>query len=244
MTDLRLWRIGEYAYEIDLSCVRIGKVIMTENPFHAETCHLSLLLDEYDPRLARPLCGLLRAELGKPLQVMLYSWETQKADFLTEGGFRLARRCYEVEITARELTWKATNTHDFSIIRKGDTEYDQCCLCVYRSYAESHQSISPLTVSYEVFREQLPDTVICERISDSIRHLAFIEESDEDMEIAYVASEDISVFSDFAKDLLSYLSTRAVRVCFECDDCDPLAMVLYRLSGADNEESYDTYILN
>ena len=76
MTDLRLWRIGENTYEIDSSCVKIGKVTVTENLFHAETCHISLHLDGYDPRLARPLCELLRAELGRPLQGMLYSWET------------------------------------------------------------------------------------------------------------------------------------------------------------------------
>lgn len=244
MTELRLWKIAEDHYEIDLSCVKIGSVTITSNPFHDQTCHVSLRLDEYDLRLARPLCELLRAEFAKPLQVMLYSWETEKSEFLLHGGFRLARRCYEAEITARALPFEVSEKNGFSIIRKGDPDYGICCLHVYRSYAQTHQCVSPLTASYEAFCEQLPDMVICERASEGIRHLAFVEESDEDMEIAYVASEDEASFAGFAEKLLSYLSVRAVRVCFECDDYDPIAMTLCRVSGADCGESYDTYIMN
>ena len=244
MTDLRLWEIRENTYEIDVSCVRIGKVTVTENPFHAETCHISLMLDEYDIRLAHPLCELLRAEFGKPLQVMLYSWETEKSEFLLQGGFHVARRCYEVEFTAATSPFPTTEYLKFSLIHKGNEGYEACCRSVYEHYERTHQGVSPLTASFDEFCEELPDTVICEKTADSLRHAAFIAESDEDMEIAYVASEDEASFACFAEKLLSYLSVRAVKVCFECDDCDPLAMMLLNVSGAESEESYDTYILN
>ena len=244
MIDLRLWRIRENAYEIDSSCVKIGKVTVTENPFHAETCHISLLLDGYDLRLARPLCELLRAELGRPLQVMLYSWETDKTDFLTAGGFRLVRRCYEVEVTAEALPFAATGEQDLTCIRKGEADYEACCLSAYGHYVCTHRDVSPLTASFADFCEELPDTVICERNAEGILHAAFMEESDEDMEIAYAASADEGTFAGFAVKLLSCLSSRAVRVCFECDDCDPLAMTLCHVSGAACTESFDTYILN
>ncbi len=62
----------------------------------------SLALKKYDVAIADDLFRCLRKMLGRSLQVMLDSCDTQQAQYLIAGGFEKARRCYEMQVSADE----------------------------------------------------------------------------------------------------------------------------------------------
>ena len=93
---------GDHRYNIYRAGQDIGCITVSNNPYHNQHCYLNLGLTQFDPAIAKELFFLLRRELGRPLQVMVYSWEDRHG-FLTAGGFERRRRCFELEVTASDL---------------------------------------------------------------------------------------------------------------------------------------------
>lgn len=174
---------------------------------------------------------------------MLYSDNHAETDFLLAGGFTLKRRCLEVEITSADLYVTQPFTQDFCIIRKGDSEYEECCRRVFEYYKQTHQNINRLTASFEEFCADLPETVLCDKKNGMITHLAFTERAREDCEIAYLHSNCPDGFSAFGERLLFFLAQQSSRVYFECDDCDEHATTLRTLTKITDGATYNTYIL-
>ena len=234
--------LGDHRYAVYRSGFPIGCGTVSQNPYHTQHCYLTLELDTYDPDISRELFALLRAELGCPLQVMLYSTQ-ETFDFLTAGGFARRRRCYEVEASPSDLAAPVQPVTPLTIVQKGSPEYDACCQLLYEYYSETHRAVSPLTATLETFCAALPETVLCRMEDGKPVHFAFIEPDDKGCEIAYVGSTRPSCFPAFAQTLVHSLFQKYDSISMECDDCDPAAMAIKALFNLPDGDSYDTYIL-
>ena len=236
-----VWQ-GDYRYNVYRSGQDIGCIRVSANPYHDQHCYLNLGLTQYDPAIATELFSLLRKEIGKPLQVMCYSWKGHH-DFLPAGGFERRRRCYELEVTASDLVAPLHSTVALHTVTKGSAIYDACCELFYDYYCETHAPVSPLTVPPDAFCADLPETVLCHIAVGKPIHCAFIEPDESEIEIAYVATADISSFYSFAQTLVHALFQKFTTLTAECDDTDPAAMILKSMFRTSSDDSYDTYIL-
>lgn len=236
-----VWQ-GDHRYNIYRSGKDIGCITVSDNQYHSTHRYLNLGLDQYDPVIAKELFSLLHQELEQPLQVMLYS-TPEMYNFLTSGGFVRRRRCYELEATSSDLVVAPTPTVELRTVQKGSALYNTCCDLLYSYYSATHEAVSPLTVTQEVFCANLPETVVCCVEGGKPVHYAFIEPDEIGYEIAYVGSTDVSSFTGFAHTLAHELFQKCDSLTAECDDTDPAAMQLIRLFNISCDESYDTYIL-
>ena len=235
-------RQGDHRYNLYRSGEDIGCITVSDNPFHNTLCYLNLGLTQYDPSIAKALFSHLRIELGQPLQVMLCSAKDMH-NFLIAGGFARRRRCYELEVASSDLAAPLTSTVRLRTVQKGSVLYNTCCGLLYSYYSATHEAVSPLTVTQEVFCTNLPETVVCCVEDGKPVHYAFIEPDEAGYEVAYVGTADSSSFSGFAQTLVHELFQKCDTLTAECDDTDPAAMELMRLFQTSCDESYDTYIL-
>ena len=233
---------GDHRYNIYRSGQDIGCIRVSANPYHDQHCYLDLGLTQFDPAIAQELFSLLRKELGRPLQVMCYSWNGMH-DFLTAGGFERSRRCYELEVTVDHLIAPLHASTELHTAVKGSPMYAACCELLYDYYCETHAPVSPLTASPDVFCNQLPETILCHLADGKPIHCAFIELDEPECEIAYAATADLSSFCGFAKTLVHALFQKFATLTVECDDIDPAAMILKSMFRTSSDDSYDTYIL-
>lgn len=236
-----VWQ-GDHRYNIYRSGKDIGCITVSDNQYHNAHCYLNLGLEQYDPVIAKELFSLLHKELEQPLQVMLYS-TLEMYNFLASGGFVRRRRCYELEVTSSDLAVPLIPEVELHAAQKGSVLYNACCDLLYAYYSATHEAVSPLTVTQEVFCTNLPETVACCVEGGKPVHYAFIESDEVGYEIAYVGSTDLSSFSGFAQTLIHELFQKCDSLTAECDDTDPAAMQLMRLFTISCDESYDTYIL-
>lgn len=234
---------GDQRYNIYRSGVDIGCITVSQNPYHDRHCYLNLGLTQFDPAIAKELFGLLRRELGRPLQVMLYASEEMHR-FLIAGGFARRRRCYELE--AKPSDWIAPPVAAMPLTKamRGSLAYIRCCDMLYHSYCETHRKVSPLTAEKEVFCSDLPDTVFCHMDHGAIRHFAFAARDEERCELFYVGTASLPDFQRFAESLVAELFRECDSIAAECDDTDPAAMILKSLFALPDGISYDTYILD
>ena len=233
---------GDHRYNIYRDGQDIGCIAVSNNPYHNQHCYLNLGLTQFDPAIATELFSLLRKELGRPLQVMIYSREGRH-DFLTAGGFERRRRCYELEVTASDQIAPLNVALPLQTFAKGSPVYDACCKLLYAYYCETHAPISPLTVDADMFCADLPEKVMCYIADGKPIHCAFVEPDEAGYEIAYVGTTDLSSFYGFAESLVSALFQNCGTLTAECDDTDPAATILKSLFRISSDESYDTYIL-
>ena len=233
---------GDHRYNVCCAGQDIGCIAVSDNPYHNQHCYLDLGLEQFDPAIAKELFSLLRKELGRPLQVMVYSWEDRHG-FLTAGGFERRRRCYELEVTASDLVVPIHPSTELHTAVKGSPMYAACCELLYEYYRETHAPVSPLTVDADTFCADLPETVICCIADGTPIHYAFVAWDETGYEIAYVGTTEPSAFSDFAHSLVHVLFQQGETLSMECDDCDPAAMSIQSLFRISQDESYDTYIL-
>lgn len=236
-----VWQ-GDHRYNIYRSGKDIGCITVSNNQYHNTHRYLNLGLTQYDPSIAKELFSHLRKELGQPLQIMLYS-KLEMYNFLTAGGFERKRRCYELEVTSSDLAVPLTPTVELHTAQKGSSLYNTCCDLLYAYYSATHDAVSPLTVSQDVFCLGLPESILCSMADGKPTHYAFIEPDEVGYEIAYVGTTDFSSFSDFAQTLVHELFQKCDSLTAECDDTDPAAMQLMQLFNIFNDGSYDTYIL-
>lgn len=231
---------GTGHYKVFNSNISIGSISVRCNPYHTQNYYLDLELKQYDTVNSKELFRLLRSELSRPLQVMLYSWETEKCAFLTAGGFQKRRQCYEMEVTTTDLKVPAKDSVQIIEIGRNDSAYQTCCELLYGCYIKTHEAINPLTADKKSFYSKLPNTVILQQENGEILHFAFVEEN----EIAYIGTSRQSNFHSFAETLFSRMLAKYNSVSFECDDCDPVAMELIAFFNPRTMDSYDTYILD
>ena len=235
-----VWQ-GDHRYNVYQSGEDIGCITVSDNPLHNTHRYLNLGLTRYDPSLAQELFSHLRKELGQPLQVMLYS-TLEMYNFLASGGFVRRRRCYELEVASSDLAAPLTPAVELRTVQKGSVLYNTCCDLLYAYYSATHEAVSPLTATQEVFCTNLPETIACCVEGGKPVHYAFIESDEVGYEIAYVGSADLSSFSGFAHTLIHELFQKCDSLTAECDDTDPAAMQLMSLFNTSIDASYDTYI--
>ncbi len=234
---------GDHHYHIYDSGEDIGCIAVSQNPYHNQHFYLNLGLTRYDPQIAAELFRLLRQELNRPLQVMLYASQAIH-DFLIAGGFERKRRCYELEAHSADLAAFLPSAVPLTKVLARTAEYDRCCKMLYDDYSKIHLAVSPLTVDAETFCADLPDTVLCQIAAGDIMHFAFVQPDDAGYEIAYVGTRKPSDFKSFAQSLVAALFRECDLITAECDDVDPTAMALKSLFHLPDRTPYDTYVLN
>lgn len=216
----------------------IGKIELYSNRFHKQNQYLHLHLSEYETAWAIPLFSDIQKIVKKPLQVMVSSTDAERVKFLLAGGFVCKRKCYEMDVTAKELISKSQVT-PMNAAETGVPEYDMCCRLLFDYYKQTHAKVNPLTADYIEFCECLPEKALYQNYLGHTMHFAFVEEN----EIAYIGSTDVNSIQSFAESLVQMLFSDYERICFECDNGDAAAMQLKGLFKAEISESFDTYIL-
>lgn len=234
---IELHRIGR-KYEVYHKNELIGTLETYSNPHHLTNCYIKQNLKRLDSHISMELFSKLREAVGKPLQVMVDSTDISLIEFLAFGGFTCMRKCYEVEATAQDYIGGIGDVQ-LSACTVGELEYEECCRMVYQYYAETHQSVNPLTSDFAAFCAELPDKAVYVLHDNHIVSLAFVEGN----EIAYVCGTDKANFARFARSLVTSMLTEHSSVFFEADDCDWAAIMLRSLFKNQGDSSFDTYIL-
>lgn len=175
----------------------------------------------------------------KPLQIGVYSNQLEVIDLLKKAGFILKRKCYEVEVTRKDLKKPLEPTKGKGkFTKKGEKPYEKAAALVFEYYKKTHEPVSPLTVGLEKFKEILPEKVFYYEKEGQVLMAAFLENE----EIAYLAGFENNLAEDFINDLLIYLFQYYEEIFFEADTTDPLATRLRDKFFVKSDVSYDTYI--
>lgn len=236
-TEFVLHRDSDHILSLDYAGTSIGRVELYANPFHGQNQYLRLLLSRYENVWAEPLFSLIQDTVGRPLQVMVSSEDAEQVRFLLAGGFACRRKCYEMEVTARDCV-AIHGARPLAAARQGEREYTICCRLLYEYYRTTHAAVNPLTAEFDVFSEGLPAEVLYETVDGTIQHVAFVEAH----EIAYLGSTATDRILPFVESVAARLFAVYDSIGFECDDCDAAAMALKSLFCVENAESYDTYV--
>lgn len=225
---------GDNRFEVYRDGRGIGCISVSENPAHRVHTYLNVGLTDYDTADAQELFDSLQTQLHKPLQVMTYSDKKELCDFLLSGGFVCKRRCYEIEGRSCDLIRPINARIPLKISHAGEAEYEAACRLLFDHYRRTHEAISPLSADFEAFCDGLPASAV---LSLDMTHAAFLENE----EIAYVASLEPEKSGPFLETILKKQLSRWEKVCFECDDCDPVAMKLLDYFQK-KEPSWNTFI--
>ncbi len=236
-SEVELRRDSENRFSVRIAGKAVGTLEVYTNEFHGQNQYVRLRLTEYDARLAAPLFARLQAAVGRPLQVMLPSGETEQAAFLMAGGFERKRRCYELEVTAAELVG-AESAVPLKTAQRAQPEYDRCCRLLFERYQQNHAAVNPLTADFAPFCAALPAKALYQETAGQIVHAAFVEGN----EIAYLTGADETGVRPFAAAIVAALFAEHETICFECDDCDGAAMALKGLFRVGEQETFDTYV--
>ena len=224
-------------YEVFFDGEGCGMVSLYDNPVHGQNCYVKLELTRWEGNLAPELFGQLAALAGKPLQATACSDDVQRVSFLTAGGFRRVRRCYEGEVSAEDCIGLSGGQKPLSAPADGE-EAAHCRRILFNHYCETHRAVNPWTEDFDAFCRELPQEIFCQKTEAGITALAFVEGD----EIAYIWAADENSLRTFAAGLLDVMFARYETICFESDDCDPPAMWLRGLFRNQDEDSFDTYV--
>lgn len=216
---------------------RIGTAELYDNPCHMSNCYVKLELERWDTGISAELFAQLREIANRPLQVMVSSDDAERVEFLTAGGFRRRRKCYEMEVCAADYRGGNPNMRLLHS-HTGEPDYDRCCRKLFDYYVETHRAINPWTADYEAFVRNIPVRLVYEKRDGEITSLVFVEKN----EIAYVCGTDRQTFRVFAAGVAAWMLGQYPSICFESDDCDWAAMELRSLFTNLKETSFDTYV--
>lgn len=195
-------------------------------------------LSVYIPEFSQALFSLLQEHIGSTMQMMLSSEETDMIKFLEQGGFRCVRRCFEGEYSWNDLRDFVQQSLPLNVANFESDEYQACAILLFSQYRAKHESINPLTDSFQVFQAALPHTVLWYGKENVIQHFAFVEEN----EIAYVGSIEKTQYPAFINSVVSHLFSHYKTISFEADDNDWEAMTLRSLFRNTTSNSFHTYI--
>lgn len=204
------------------------------NEFHNK--HTYIKINDIKKVKVADLEGLAK---DKPLQIGIYSDQLEVIDLLKKAGFILKRKCYEVEVTREDLKNPLGNPRlETKLTSKGENAFEKASYLVFKYYKKTHESVSPLTVGLEKFKEILPDQVFYYEKEGQVLMAAFLENE----EIAYLAGFEEKLADEFINDLLIYLFKNYEEIFFEADTTDPLAYNIKEKFVLKTEISYDTYV--
>ncbi len=240
--QIEIRKLNNELYEVFQNGNSLGFIKLSRNKFHAGNLYLQLQLTSYDKEFSKELLTLLQQEHNEPFQIMCNSTEKEMIEFIETAGFVCKRKCYECEVTKadvriddrQEMLQNALLYSCFS-----EAEYLDASKLLYQQYADKHATINPVTASFEEFLEILPKDVYVEINQGKINNFAFVEEN----EIAYVGSCEKETYRSFLMILMQTIFAEYETICFECDDGDWDAMCLKELFSIEDNESYNTYIL-
>lgn len=176
---------------------------------------------------------------GKPLQIGIESNQVEVIDLLKKADFIIKRKCYEVEATREDLKNPLEPKKcKGKITKKSEKSYEKAAALNFEYYKKTHETVNPLTASFEEFKESLPERAFYYEKDGEILMAAFIENE----EIAYLASFEDSLADEFINDLLIYLFKNHQEIYFEADNTDPLATKLKNKFVEKFDLTFDTYI--
>ena len=175
----------------------------------------------------------------RPLQIGVYSDQLDLINFIKKADFVLKRKCYELEVTIRDLKKSLEPTKGKGkLTKKGEKPFEKASDLVFKYYKKTHKDVSPLTVGFEEFKDILPEEAFYYEKEGQVLMAAFLENE----EIAYIAGFEENLADEFINDLLKYLFKNHQKIFFESDTTDPLATRLRNKFQAKSDLTFDTYI--
>ena len=209
-----------------------------EKRFHRGHLYLDIEDCEIDTIDPSQFEDLMRRS-GKPLQIAVSSSRTRLVGLLRRAGFRLRRRCYDMNVFKSDLAFPLPEKpQGVPTAHCGTAIYEACAEKMYQYYRDAHSAVNPLTCTQEAFYDILPKTVAYSSRENEIDSAAFVEEN----EIAYVCSSNERGFREFASSLISDLFCKYNNIVFEADDTDWAAMQLKALFVDAEADHFDTYV--
>ena len=237
--QIELKRQNTELYEVFQNRISQGFIKLSRNRCHAGNLYLQLQLTSYDKEFSKELFILLQQEHNAPLQIMCDSTEKELIAFVEAAGFVCKRKCYECEVAKVDLKAELQSEASMLLAKYPVKEYLEASKILYAQYIEKHAAVNPMTAAFEEFLEILPKKVYVELQEGKVINFVFIEEN----EIAYVGSINRNTYVNFMEKVVAQLFAEYETICFECDDTDWEAMQLKELFTTEDNESYNTYIL-
>lgn len=226
-------------YVINKDGEQLAKVKTYRNPYHLSNCYVDFDLYSVERIDERNIFKMISEEEKSPLQVMLSSLETQKANFLASQGFIKVRMCHEMEVNKKDLlSGLPSRKSKIFKANRDQSAYNECSNLLFNYYKETHETINPLTATFDTFIKDMTTEVFYAKSNDNIQHVAFIE----DNEIAYICSRDEIAFDSFALSVIDELLVANQSIIFEADNVDWAAMRLKNLFQTDSNETFDTWV--
>lgn len=226
-------------YQIEENGRRLATIKTYRNQYHLRNRYIRFDLNDHEKIIDPSILQSIADEQKCPLQAMIASSETQKANFLKAQGFKNVRACHELEDEKDDLL-VIESFQEMRTLKanRGDADYLSCCEMLFEYYQVTHESINPLTSPFEEFIELIPDEVLYAKNHHEIQHAAFVEGD----EIAYVCSIDEQTFARFAFTVVNMLFEVYPSIIFEADNTDWVAMTLKNLFNVASTVTFDTWI--
>lgn len=207
-----------------------------KNPFHAKNVYIDFDTEDIDV-IAHGEFKEISKTYHAPLQMMLDSEDNpKKRDFIKEHGFKKMRTCYSMTVRKDSLISRDASKANISHAREGEAIYEELAKCYYAYYKKTHESINPLTVDFDTFKEVLTKDVYYNMEDETV--LAFVE----DDEIAYVYASKPQEASGFYISLCEKLFNDYEQIYFEADDVDVSAIELKKLFKDGVDEITETWV--
>lgn len=210
-------------------------ISIKKNHFHKKNIYIDFDLDDMK-NINRDSFKAISEENHAPLQMMIDGDDTKKKDFIEENGFKRVRTCYGMSVKKDDLIKKETAKINLFLAKEGDEKYFELAKIYFEYYKKTHESINPLTVDFDEFKNILTKDVYYND-EDGIA-LAFVE----DNEIAYVYASDLAKADEFFYCLCEKLFNDYEEIFFEADDVDESAMRLKNIFSGGVDEITETWI--
>lgn len=207
----------------------------SKNHFHNQNIYI-----KFDPEDMKNIntdtFKIISKENHAPLQMMIDGSETEKINFIKEHGFNRARVCYSMTVRKSDMLSKDISGLKLLHAKECETIYNELAKIYFDYYKKTHESINPLSVDFDEFKEILTKGVYYN--DERGVNLAFVE----DNEIAYVYTSDLYKADEFFKSLCEKLFNDYEEIFFEADDVDQSAMHLKNLFNDGVDEITETWI--
>ncbi|WP_294795234.1 hypothetical protein [uncultured Fenollaria sp.] len=210
-------------------------ISIKKNHFHKKNIYIDFDLDDMK-NINRDSFKAISEENHAPLQMMIDGDDTKKKDFIEENGFNRVRTCYGMSVRRDDLIRKETAKINLFLAKEGDEKYFELAKIYFEYYKKTHESINPLSVDFDEFKNILTKDVYYNE--EDCMALAFVE----DNEIAYVYASDIAKADEFFYSLCEKLFNDYEEIFFEADDVDESAMRLKNIFSGGVDEITETWI--
>lgn len=208
-----------------------------ENLYHRENIYLdtnNLLEINFE---IKEYINIAYNYFRKPLQVMVDSDNYVIVNLLKDANFKLVRKCFEMEISIRDIISGSETLIDIRSSSEGDTTYDFFSKDAYEYYIKIHKNINPLTATLAEFKNNLPKDLYYIKKDNDFAYVFY-----DGNELCYFGSNNIKLFNSFIVTVFSEMLTTYENIFMEIDNVDEIAMNITKLVSNDVETSFDTYI--